>query len=160
MAGDQPVPYTRLKALPAFFSFVLTGILLLWLSLSTLVPSMRAILDHASLVTLWPHSAIGIPLALAFFFLAATTMIPPSALGLNNARGKRRKPSRRWMNMLNVCFGMLMACVLLAVITLPITEITVLMVMPRLHYLSCPAPPRYERHPPQRWALSYDHCPL
>ncbi len=100
------------------------------------------------------------PIAFVFFFLALITMIPPSAVGLDQGRGKRRKLSRRWTIVLNVCLGMAMASALLTVAAVPLAEVATLMIMPRLHYLSCPPPPRYERHPPQRWALSYDHCPL
>ena len=112
------------------------------------------------MIVLWPRDVIVVPIAFVFFFLALITMIPPSAVGLDQGRGKRRKLSRKWTIVLNVCLGMAMASALLAVAAVPLTEVAVLVIMPRLHYLSCPPPPRYERHPPQRWALSYDHCPL
>ncbi len=157
---SQPKPYTRLRALPAFLGLFLIGALSLGLSLPMLVPPIRAIINHAPFVSFWPRYAALVPAALTMFSFAATTMIPPSAVGLDNARGKRRRLSRGWMVVLNVCLGTAMACALLMVVAVPVTEIAVLVIMPRLHYMACPARVHYERHPPQRWVLSYDYCPL
>ncbi len=157
---SQPRPYTRLKALPAFFGLSLLGVVLLWLSLTRLIPTIRAVLDHAPLVILWPRDAVVIPIAFGFFSFAAMTLFPPPASVPGGGRGKRHKPSRRRINGLNVCFGLAMASALLMVVAVPITEIAALVIMPRLHYMACPARVHYERHPPQRWVLSFDHCPL
>ena len=161
MTIKQAASYSRWKALPAFFGFVLVGTLSLWLSLSSLVPSVRAIVDHAPLVTLWPRYAAAAPAAFGFFSFAAMMLFPPPEVGPSRTRGKRRKPSRRRVDWLNVCFGAAMVNALLMVIAVPVTEIAALVVMPRLHYLACPPARHYERHPPQRWilALSSGNCP-
>ena len=158
--AGEPKPYTRLRALPAFLGLFLLGVFSLGVSLPMLIPPLCAILDHASFISFWPRYAAALPAALGLFSFAATTMIPPSAVGLDNNRGKRRKLSRGWMAVLNVCYGIAMVSALLTVAAVPLTEVAVLVIMPRLHYLSCPPPRRWEHHPPQRWALSYDHCPL
>ncbi len=157
---NQLKPYTRLRALPAFLGLFLVGVLGLCISLPMLIPPTWAIINHAPFVSFWPRYAALVPAAFGMFSFAATTMIPPAAVGLDNVRGSRRKLSRGWVRVLNVCLGMAVACMLLAVIAVPVTEIAALVVMPRLHYLSCPPLPRYERHPPERWASSFEHCPL
>ena len=159
-ATSKSKPYTRLRALPAFFGLSLLGALSLCLSLPTLVPALHAIASHAPLVIFWPRETIVIPVAFVFFSFAAVTMTPPSAVGLDQGRSRRRKLSRGWVTVLNVCLGIAMASALLAVVAVPLTEVAALLIMPRLHYMACPARLHYERHPPQRWALSYEHCPL
>ena len=156
----QAASCSRWKALPAFFGFVPIGALSLWLSLSSLVPSVRAIVDHAPLVPLWPRTAAAVPAAFGFFSSAAMMLFPPPEVGPGRARGRRRKPSRR-VDWVNVCFGAAMVNAMLMVIAVPIAEIAALVVMPRLHYLPCPPARHYERHPPQRWilALSNGNCP-
>ena len=156
----RPKPYTRLRALPAFFGLFLLGVFLLWLSLIRLIPTIRAVLDHAPLVVLWPRDAVVLPIAFGFFSFAAMTLFPPPAAVPNRGHGKRRTSIRRRVDGLNVCFGMAMASVLLMVVAVPLTEVTALVIMPRLHYMACPARLHYERHPPQRWVLSFEHCPL
>ena len=160
MTIKQAAPRSRWKVLPAFLGFVLVGALLLWFSLSSLVPSVHAAMVHAPLVTLWPRDAVAVPAAFGFFSFAAMMLFPPPEVGPGRARGKRRKPSRR-VDWLNVCFGAAMVNALLMVVAVPITEIAALVVMPRLHYLACPPARHYERHPPQRWilALSNGNCP-
>ena len=161
MRIKQADPQSRWKALVAFFGFILVGALSLWLSLSSLVPSVRETLDHAPLVTLWPRDAVAVPAAFACFCFAAMMLFPPPETKPGRTRGKRSKPARRRVDWLTVCFGAALVNAMLMVIAVPVTEIAALVVMPRLHYLPCPPARHYERHPPQRWilALSSGNCP-
>ena len=144
-----------------FAGFVLVGALMLWFSLSRLIPPVRGIVDHAPLVTLWPRDAVAVPAAFGLFSFAAMMLFPPPAAKPSRMHGKRHKSSRWRVEGLNVCFGAAMVSVLLMVVAMPLTEIATLVIMPRLHYLACPPPRHYERHPPQRWilALSNGQCP-
>ena len=160
MTIKQDAPQSRWKVLPVFLGFVLVGALLLWFSLSSLIPSVHAAMTRAPLVTLWPRDAVAVPAAFGFFSFAAMMLFPPPEPKPGRTRGKRSKPSRR-VDWLTVCFGAALVNAMLMVVAVPVTEIAALVVMPRLHYLPCPPARHYERHPPQRWilALSSGNCP-
>ncbi len=121
---------------------------------------MRAVLGHAPLVILWPHDAVVLPIAFGFFSFPAMTLFPPPTSVTNRGHGKKRMSGRQQVNWLNVCLGMAMASALLMVIAVLITKTAALVIMPRLHHRACPARLHYERHPPQRWVLSFDYYPL
>ena len=148
----------RAKAWPAFLGFILLGALPLWLSLSALLPSLHAINAHAPLVALSPRDAIGLPLALLCFTLAAMTLFPAPAQGRSRSRASRPKTGPSRIDGLKICLGLAMGCVLLTVVAVPVTEIAASSIMANRHYVSCPIP-LHERHPPLRWTLSDGHCP-
>lgn len=157
MIDKQPSLDARAKALPAFVGFVLLGALPLWLSLSSLLPAMHAIMSRAPLVALSPRDTIGLPLALLCFALAAMTLFPAADRGGGRSRSKQRTGSRG-LDGLTLCLGVAIGSVLLTVIAVPLTEVAASAIMANRHYLSCPAP-LHERHPPLRWTLAIGQCP-
>lgn len=155
----DPHPSTfrmRIKALPAFLGFIALGALSLWLALTALIPSVRAMSNHASSVVLSPHDTIGLPLALLFLALAGMTLSPAPEVGPGTHRRRHGKSQKT--PGLNICLAVAMASVLLTVIIIPVTEITANVMMANRHYLSCPTP-LGTRHPPMRWILPTAHCP-
>ena len=158
MIPARPPLRERVKALPAFLVFALLGAFSLWLALSSLLPTTRALMSRAPLIALSPRDAIGLPLALLCFALAAMTLFPAPDLKPGRARDRHRKPDQRSSRGLMLCLGVAVSGVLLTVVTVPITEIVASTVMSNRGYLRCPAPLR-ERHPPLRWVLFNGHCP-
>ncbi len=148
----------RLKVLPAFSAFVLLGAVPLWLSLSGLLPSLRAIINGAPLIALSPRDAVGLPLALLCFTLAAMTLLPPSGQQAVRARRSASQAGRRKPDWLKMCLGVAMGCVLLTVVCVPLTEFAVSAWLANQNYSRCPAP-LHERHPPMRWTRPDGRCP-
>ena len=157
MTSAPATLHNGMKALPAFLFFALLGTLALWLALSGLLPSTRAILSHAPLVALSPRDAIGLPLALLCFSLAAMTLFPAPDFGPDRKRA-HAKPDQRRTHGLQLWLGVAIASVFLTVVTVPITEFAASAIMANLRYLRCPAP-AHERHPPLRWSLANGTCP-
>ena len=148
----------RARALPAFLGFILLGAVPLWLSLSSLLPSVHAIMRHAPLIALSPRDAIGLPLALLCFILAAMTLFPTPQLGPGRARKGRQSANSRRIDGLKLCLGLAIGCVLLTVVSVPLAEFAASTILTNQRYLPCPAP-LHERHPSLRWTLSADRCP-
>jgi hypothetical protein len=148
----------RAKSLLVVIAFPLCGAAALWLSLSGLVPSIRAVVSHAPVVELDPRDAISLPLALTFFAFAAMTLLPAPQIGRSHARRKGNKPGQSEQKWLMIWLGVAMAGVLLAVMAVPITEVAAMEIMSKQHYVACPASP-FIRHAKMRWALPKAHCP-
>ena len=157
MVGSGCSLRNRSETLPAFAGFVLLGLLPLWFSLSSLMPSVDAFRRHAPVVALSPRDAIGLPLAVLCFALAAMTQLPaPDQAPGNGHRG--RATSKRGTGALTVCLGVAIGSVLLTVIAVPLTEFATSAILANRHYVACPSPLN-ERHPPLRWVLPQGHCP-
>ncbi len=153
----RPTLRERVRVLPAFLCFSTLGVLALWLALSSLLASIHALMSHAPLVALSPRDAIGMPLALLCFALAAMTLLPAPDTGGGRMRNRQRRPEPRQSRGLTLCLAA-MAGVLLTVITVPLTELAASAIMANRSYLRCPAPLR-ERHPPLRWIHPDGRCP-
>lgn len=154
----RPTLRERVRVLPAFLCFSTLGVLALWLALSSLLASIHALMSHAPLVALSPRDAIGMPLALLCFALAAMTLLPAPDTGGGRTRNRQRRPESRQSRGLTLCLTAAMAGVLLTVITAPLTELAASTIMANRSYLRCPAPLR-ERHPPLRWIRPDGRCP-
>ena len=142
--------------MPAFSVFALLGVFSAWLALSSLIPSVRAIVSHAPLVVLSPHDAIGLPLALLSFALAGMTLAP--RLTSDRDGYQRRKAEGCQASGLTVCLGVAVASVLLTVVIVPVAEVTASAVMADRHYVRCPTP-LHERRAPMRWVSAQGRCP-
>ena len=153
MTRLAPSSTNRAKALPAFLGFAVLGLLPLWLSLSSLVPSARAILAHAPLVSVSPRDAIGLPLALLCFALAGMTLCPAASAGPGRVRKRPRQ-----VDWLKLWLGVAAAAVLLSVVSVPVAEVGASWLMTDRGYAPCPAPAG-ERRAPLRWVAGGGQCP-
>ena len=149
----------RLKALPASLGFIALGLLPLWLALSSLVPSSRAMLRHAPLVAFSPRDAIGLPLGLLCFALAGMTLCPVPARQSGRVTEAQRKGYRAGVDWLKVWLGVAVAAILLAVVSVPVAEVAASWAMAGRGYAPCPAPAN-ERYAPLRWIAGEGRCPV
>ena len=148
---------SRAKDVIIAFTSALFGIALLWLSLSGLVPSMRAIAHRAPLVAFLPSDTMGVCFAFSCFALAVMMVGPAASSTLGGKRkhesaGKAVRWAGRWLTLavLGVLLGLIMS---------PISQIAMATVMVRKQYALCPAPKIWERHPPFRWIRAGGRCP-
>jgi len=152
LSTAQKSPPSRVKTLPALLGFVALGAIPLWLALSGLLPPLRAIAGHAPLVALSPRDAIGLPLALLCFALAAMTQLGTSTIGPTR---RRMRPAR--FSPLSLCLGIAIAAALLTVVAIPLAEVAANVVMAQRQYRPCPATAE-ERHAPMRWSRADAQC--
>jgi hypothetical protein len=91
-----------------FLGFLLGGMVMLWLSLGSLIPTIHAIGQFAPLVAFTPFETRGRGLALSAFALAAMVALPwtPDAPG----SAKRKKITRSNRRMERVAFALLCVC--------------------------------------------------
>lgn len=140
----------RLKALPSFAGFLAIGCGLFWLALSGLLPVFRAIEARAPMVALAPRDALGLPLAVAFFALAAMTLFPTPAIGPERRQRNRGKHPGRRFDGPALCLAVAVAAAVCSVVASPVTQIFVQMTVSARGYLPC-APVPGERPAYKRW---------
>ena len=91
MRGPAPPVAARLKGAPWFVGFLALGLISLWLGLSGVGPTARAIAAGAPIVSFKPRDTIPLPLAVPFLALAVNALIVGATL---DAEG-RPVPARK-----------------------------------------------------------------
>ena len=150
MRGDSAAPpsatRSRWGALPAFFGFLLIGVLALALTLPGLLGFLHGVAHRLPLVAFRPREAVGPPVALGFVALAGITLSDPAVNG------------RRRLTWKNACLAAIMVAALATVVAIPVGETAASSTMTALGYERCANPPTWH-HPPMRWMRPGGHCP-
>lgn len=150
--------------MPAFAGFAIVGSALLWLAFSGLLPVVRALESHAPLISLSPRDAIGFPLAISFFALAALTLFPVPDLEPGRRRRSPRAPRRNRFDGAAFCLGTAVLGAVSTPLASPLTVAIIQNEMSKHNYLRCPPVPG-ERTAYLRWMLigpepSEAKCPV
>lgn len=113
----------------------------------TLAKVLNQSAANAPMIEFRPLYVTGLPLAVAFFALTLLALLPKRKA---RSSGKGLDPAR-------MVFGLVVLCLLLAVITPSIARFALEGVLTGRGYNACP-PSETERRPPARWAMSDGVC--
>ena len=149
----------RGTALLFIVGFCLCGVLLLWIALAGLLPTLQAVRTNASLISFRPNDAIALGPAISFFAFGAMTLLPD---GRGDAvRTGKRAQAQRSNGAATLLLAVAFVGIALSFVASPIAQTVVSRIVEGRGYLRCPPPKLWDRHAPIRWTppgLS-SHCP-